>query len=90
MSSWWESCDNPFLWTEPLHGANARAEVAVCGEHQGGVIPILYCVLDQRNGDIDIGLFLLIADPGSFAAPAPAAFLLEAAIDNSHEWTVLV
>src|SRR5215470_413926 len=85
---WRERDDDPLRRREPLGGLDGRDEVAVARHQDGGVVAVLYCVLDQAYRNVDVGLLLLEHGPLVAAGPASAALLKEPAVHDVHQWAV--
>jgi hypothetical protein len=80
-----ERGDHPFGRRDPPYRPDSRAEVAVCRDDHGGVVPVARRVLDQGDRDAHVGLLLLVRDPPVAAGPALQMLLLEPSFDDAQQ-----
>ena len=52
--------NHPLLRKPPQDSGDRRCEVAVTGDDDGHVVAVVVCVLEETNGDVDVGLFLFV------------------------------
>lgn len=72
----WRLGHDDALGREPgAHLPHGRGQVAVGGNHQGGVKMIVESIGQQLHGDVDVGHLLLIVHPRRAATVAAPAFL---------------
>lgn len=89
LPPWREGRNDSFLGTETFHRPNCWTQVAIGRYKERGVVSVLHSVLDQRGSDINVRFLLLIHDPGGSTPPAPAVFLLETTVNDSHQRAVI-
>jgi hypothetical protein len=84
VTSWRENGDDPLLWPQAPDRRYCGPQIAVSRYQERGVVRVSNGIFHECDGNVYVGLFLLVSYPPGSALPAAPRPFLKSPLDTAH------